>query len=71
MYGTAHSRACSKCKKTGETANYTETTNHNWQWKVDTAATSNKDGKQHEECADCHAVKAGSETVIPTLTASR
>ena len=23
---------------------------------------------QHEECADCHAVKAGSETVIPALT---
>ena len=66
--GTTHSRACSKCKKTGETASYTETGNHNWQWKVDTAATPNKDGKQHEECADCHAVKAGSETVIPALT---
>ena len=66
--GTTHSRACSKCKKIGETANYTETANHNWQWKVDTAATPNKDGKQHEECADCHAVKAGSETVIPALT---
>ena len=65
---TTHSRTCSKCKKTGETANYTETANHNWQWKVDTAATPNADGKQHEECVDCHAVKAGSETVIPALT---
>ena len=65
---TTHSRTCSKCKKTGEAANYTETANHNWQWKVDTAATPNADGKQHEECADCHAVKAGSETVIPALT---
>ncbi len=33
-----------------------------------TPATPNADGKQHEECADCHAVKAGSETVIPALT---
>ena len=65
---TTHSRTCSRCKKTGETANYTETANHNWQWVVDTAATPNADGKQHEECADCHAVKAGSETVIPALT---
>ena len=65
---TTHSRTCSKCKKTGETANYTETANHNWQWKVDTAATPNADGKQHEECVDCHVVKAGSETVIPALT---
>ena len=65
---TTHSRTCSKCKKTGETANYTETANHNWQWVAVTPATPNADGKQHEECADCHAVKAGSETVIPALT---
>ena len=65
---TNHSRTCSKCKKSGEPANYTETANHNWQWVVDTAATPNAAGKQHEECADCHAVKAGSETVIPALT---
>lgn len=65
---TTHSRTCSRCKKTGETANYTETANHNWQWVAVTPATPNADGKQHEECADCHAVKAGSETVIPALT---
>lgn len=65
---TTHSRTCSWCKKTGETANYTETANHNWQWVAVTTATPNADGKQHEECADCHAVKAGSETVIPALT---
>ncbi len=65
---TNHSRTCSKCKKSGETANYTETANHNWQWVAVTPATPNADGKQHEECADCHAVKAGSETVIPALT---
>lgn len=65
---TTHSRTCSKCKKSGEPANYTETANHNWQWVAVTPATPNADGKQHEECADCHAVKAGSETVIPALT---
>ena len=65
---TTHSRTCSKCKKTGETANYTETASHNWQWVAVTPATPNADGKQHEACADCHAVKAGSETVIPALT---
>lgn len=65
---TTHSRTCSNCKKSGETANYTETANHNWQWVAVTPATPNADGKQHEECADCHAVKAGSETVIPALT---
>ena len=53
--------------KSGETANYTETANYNWQWVAVTPATPDADGKQHEECADCHAVKAGSETVIPAL----
>lgn len=46
---TNHSRTCSKCKKSGETANYTETANHNWQWVAVTPATPNADGKQHEE----------------------
>ena len=64
---TTHSRTCSKCKKSGEAANYTETANHNWQWVVDTAATPNADGKQHEECVDCHA-KRSENTVIPMLT---
>ena len=64
---TTHSRTCSQCKKSGETANYTETANHTWQWVVDTAATPNADGKQHEECVDCHA-KRSENTVIPMLT---
>ena len=64
---TTHSRTCSKCKKSGEPANYTETANHNWQWVVDTAATPNAPGKQHEECVDCHA-KRSENTEIPMLT---
>ena len=64
---TTHSRTCSKCKKSGETAKYTETANHNWQWVVDTAATPNAAGKQHEECVDCHA-KRSENTEIPMLT---
>ena len=64
---TNHSRTCSKCTKPGETANYTETANHNWQWVVDTAATPNAAGKQHEECVDCHA-KRSENTEIPMLT---
>lgn len=64
---TNHSRTCSECKKSGETANYTETANHNWQWVVDTAATPNAAGKQHEECVDCHA-KRSENTEIPMLT---
>ena len=64
---TNHSRTCSKCKKSGETANYTETANHNWQWVVDTTATPNAAGKQHEECVDCHA-KRSENTEIPMLT---
>ena len=64
---TTHSRTCNKCKKSGETANYTETANHNWQWVVDTAATPNAAGKQHEECVDCHA-KRSENTEIPMLT---
>ena len=37
---------------------------HNWQWKVDTAATSTTAGKKHEECPDCHA-KRSENTEIP------
>ena len=59
--GKTHSHTCDDCK-------YTETAEHNWQWVVETAATPNAAGKQHEECVDCHAVKAGSETTIPMLT---
>ena len=65
--GSTHSRTCSKCTKPGETANYTETANHNWQWVVDDAATPNAAGKQHEECVDCH-VKRSENTEIPMLT---
>ena len=64
--GNTHSRTCSKCTKPGETANYTETANHNWQWVVDTAATPNAAGKKHEECTDCHA-KRSENTVIPMM----
>ena len=64
---TTHSRTCKKCTKPGETANYTETANHNWQWVVDAAATPNAAGKQHEECVDCHA-KRSENTEIPMLT---
>ena len=65
--GTTHSRTCSKCKKSGEATNYTETAEHTWQWVVDTAATPNAAGKQHEECVDCHA-KRSENTEIPMLT---
>ena len=37
---------------------------HNWQWVVDTHATSTTAGKKHEECPDCHA-KRSENTVIP------
>ena len=64
---TTHSRTCSECTKSGETAHYTETANHNWQWVVDTAATPNAAGTKHEECVDCHA-KRSENTPIPMLT---
>ena len=65
---TNHSRTCSKCKKSGETANYTETAEHTWVWVVDQEAALNQPGKQHEECTGCHA-KRSENTVIPALTA--
>ena len=37
---------------------------HNWQWVVDTHATSTTAGKKHEECPDCHA-KRSENTEIP------
>ena len=61
-----HSRHCTVCKMT-DGSTYTETANHNWQWVVDTAATPNAAGKQHEECVDCHA-KRNKNTEIPMLT---
>ena len=61
-----HSRTCTVCKMT-DSSTYTETANHNWQWVVDTAATPNAAGKQHEECVDCHA-KRSENTPIPMLT---
>ena len=61
-----HSRHCTVCKMT-DGSTYTETANHNWQWVVDTAATPNAPGKQHEECVDCH-VKHSENTEIPMLT---
>ena len=61
-----HSRHCTVCKM-ADGSTYTETANHNWQWKVDTAATPNAAGKQHEECVDCHA-RRSENTPIPMLT---
>ena len=63
---TNHSRTCSKCKKPGETANYTETAEHTWVWVVDQEAALNQPGKQHEECVDCPA-KRSENTEIPAL----
>lgn len=60
---TNHSRTCTVCKMTDGSV-YTETASHNWQWVVDTHATSTTAGKKHEECPDCHA-KRNENTVIP------
>ena len=61
-----HSRTCSKCMKSGETANYTETAEHTWVWVVDHEAALNQPGLQHEECTGCHATRS-ENTVIPAL----
>lgn len=58
-----HSHHCTVCKM-ADGSTYTETANHNWQWVVDTPATSTTAGKQHEECPDCHA-RRSENTVIP------
>ena len=63
---TTHSRTCSKCKKSGEATNYTETAEHTWVWVVDQEAALNQPGKQHEECTGCHA-KRSENTEIPAL----
>ena len=63
---STHSRTCSKCKKSGEATNYTETAEHTWAWVVDQEAALNQPGKQHEECTGCHA-KRSENTEIPAL----
>ena len=63
---STHSRTCSKCKKSGEATNYTETAEHTWIWVVDQEAAPNQPGKQHEECTGCHA-KRSENTEIPAL----
>ena len=63
---STHSRTCSKCKKSGEATNYTETAEHTWVWVVDQEAVLNQPGKQHEECTGCHA-KRSENTEIPAL----
>lgn len=63
---STHSRTCSKCKKSGEATNYTETAKHIWVWVVDKEAALNQPGKQHEECTGCHA-KRSENTEIPAL----
>lgn len=60
---TNHNRTCTACKMTDGSV-YTETASHNWQWVVDTHATSTTAGKKHEECSDCHA-RRNEGTVIP------
>ena len=50
--------------KTCTAGDNTEYAPHNWQWVVETAATSTTAGKKHEECPDCHA-KRSENTVIP------
>ena len=61
-----HRRHCNVCKKSGETANYTETAGHTWVWVVDQEAALGQPGKQHEECTGCHA-KRSENTEIPAL----
>ena len=63
---STHSRTCSKCKKSGEATNYTETAKHTWVWVVDQEAALNQPGLQHEECTGCHA-KRSENTEIPVL----
>ena len=63
---STHSRTCSKCKKSGEATNYTETAEHTWVWVVDQEAALNQPGLQHEECTGCHA-KRSENTEIPVL----
>ena len=63
---STHSRTCSKCKKSGEATNYTETAEHTWEWVVDQEAALNQPGKKHEECTGCHA-KRSENTEIPAL----
>ena len=63
---STHSRTCSKCKKSGEATNYTETAEHTWAWVVDQEAALNQPGLQHEECTGCHA-KRSENTEIPVL----
>ena len=63
---STHSRTCSKCKKSGEATNYTETAEHTWVWVVNQEAALNQPGKQHEECTGCHA-KRSENTEIPVL----
>ena len=66
---STHSRTCSKCKKSGEATNYTETAEHTWVWVVDQEAAENQPVKQHEECTDCHAKRSENteNTEIPAL----
>lgn len=52
-----HTGTCTDCS-------YIKTESHNWQWVVDTHATSTTAGKKHEECPDCHA-RRSENTVIP------
>lgn len=52
-----HTGICTDC-------GYVKTESHNWQWVVDTPATSTTAGKKHEQCTKCTA-RRSENTVIP------
>ena len=65
---TNHSRTCKKCTKSGETAHYTETAEHNWVVDHEVEPTVTTAGTRYYKCADNCGV-ANKEESIPKLTA--
>ena len=66
---TTHRRTCTVCRERGASigTHYTQTANHNWQWVTTVEATPTTPGMQVLQCAQCGAVKPGSETSLPVL----
>ena len=66
---TTHQRTCTVCKPRASAAGavYTQNANHNWQWVTTVEATLTTPGTQVLQCAQCGAVKPGSETSLPVL----
>ena len=66
---TTHRRTCTVCRERGASigTHYTQTANHNWQWVTTVEATPTTPGTQVLQCAQCGAVKPGSETSLPVL----